>query len=77
MTDFLIDTNVISEARKGNRAGGGEAIRYRGDRDQALKLEKWLERLIAEYSSSVLALDGDIAQLWGRLRVPSPRERNR
>lgn len=82
---FLIDTNVISEARKGRRADAGvqdfwaaaarentplflaavtigelrhgvELNRQRGDQPQA----------------QLLDLDGDAAQIWGRLLVPNP-----
>ncbi|NDC35610.1 MAG: type II toxin-antitoxin system VapC family toxin [Synechococcaceae bacterium WB9_2_112] len=98
---FLIDTNVISEARKGVRADGGvlafwdaacrdqtplflasvtigelrravELIRHRGDHPQAALLEQWLEEVLQIYGDRVLALDGDAAQIWGRLRVPNP-----
>jgi predicted nucleic acid-binding protein len=97
----LIDTNVISEARKRTRANRGvqaffrqviveripifisvitvgelrrgvELIRHRGDRRQAERLERWLEALLTEYQDRILAIDVDIAQLWGRLRVPHP-----
>lgn len=36
------------------------------------QLETWLAALLTEYQDSILALDQDIAQLWGRLRVPHP-----
>ena len=98
---YLIDTNVISEARKGLRAHPGvrqffwrasiddsplflsavtlgelrrgvELIRHRGDAAQASVLETWLELVRLEYADRILPLDGDAAQVWGRLRVPSP-----
>ena len=98
---FLVDTNVISEARKGRRADPGvmafwaeaarndaplflsaitigelrrgvDLIRHRGDHQQAAVLEAWLVQVLQEYGDRVLALDGDAAQLWGRLRVPNP-----
>ena len=98
---FLIDTNVISEARKGQRADAGvqafwaaaasdetplflaavtigelrrgvELIRHRGDHPQALLLEQWLLEVLQTYGDRVLDLDGDAAQIWGRLRVPNP-----
>ena len=98
---FLIDTNVISEARKGDRADAGvlafwdtacrdqtplflasvtigelrrgvELIRHRGDHPQAALLEQWLEEVLQIYGDRVLDLDGDAAQIWGRLRVPNP-----
>jgi toxin FitB len=96
---YLIDTNVISEARKGKASKPGvqaffddaatrsidlylsvitigelrrgvELIRHRGDLPQAKKLEAWLARLLTTYARLILPLDQEIAQLWGRLRVP-------
>jgi hypothetical protein len=96
---YLIDTNVISEARKRSKANKGvseffrlamadeapmfisvvtlgelrrgvELIRHRGDTSQANQLEKWLESLLLEYRNSILDINRDIAQLWGRLRSP-------
>ena len=98
---YLVDTNVISEARKRSKANRGvrdffkqvikeqsrvyisvvtlgelrrgvELIRHRGDTRQANQLEKWLETLLAEYRDHILDINQDIAQLWGRLRVPHP-----
>ena len=98
---YLIDTNVISEARKRSKANKGvraffrqmikeeaslfisvvtigelrrgiELIRHRGDKRQANQLEKWLEKLLAEFEDFILNIDEDVAQLWGRLRVPHP-----
>jgi hypothetical protein len=96
---YLIDTNVISEGRKGARANAGvrdffkrvasnqspvflsvvtvgelrrgvELIRHRGDVAQANRLEKWLQLLLRHYEDYILEVDADVAQLWGRLRVP-------
>lgn len=98
---YLVDTNVISEARKHAKANKGirdffkqvteedvrvfisvvtvgelrrgvELIRHRGDTRQANQLEKWLEMLLDEYQDHILDINQDIAQLWGRLRVPHP-----
>jgi predicted nucleic acid-binding protein len=98
---YLIDTDVISEARKGPRANTGvhefftraradgapvflsavtigelrrgvELIRYRGDGRQAEILESWLTALVGNFDDYILSLDGEIAQVWGRLRVPHP-----
>lgn len=98
---YLIDTNVVSEARKQAQADRGvreffqhvaegsegvfisvvtvgelrqgvERIRHRGDLSQAQRLEQWLEQLLIDYSDSVLAINAEIAQLWGHLRVPHP-----
>ena len=98
---YLVDTNVISEARKRSKANKGvqdffklvtsertpvfvsvvtvgelrrgmELIRHRGDTRQAARLEKWLEKLLVKYQDFILDFDKNIAQLWGRLRVPHP-----
>lgn len=98
---YLIDINVISEARKKNKADPGvlsffarveaegtpvylsvvtvgelrrgiELIRHRGDASQARQLESWLQTVLTEYADCILSMDENIAQLWGRLRVPHP-----
>ena len=56
----------------GELRGGVELIRYRGDTRQAQTLERWLSRLLADYRDNVLSFDEDVAQVWGRLRVPHP-----
>ncbi|SAI40480.1 Probable ribonuclease FitB [Bordetella ansorpii] len=99
---YLIDTNVISEARKGARANAGvrtflktaaqadaalflsvvtvgelrrgvDLLRHRGDAPQAASLENWLARLSADFARRILPVDADVAQVWGRLRVPQPQ----
>ena len=97
---YLLDTNVISELRKGGRANPGvtaffatltaddiylsvqtigeirrglENIRNRGDREQAARLEAWLDSVVADYSDRILAFDCDCAQVWGKLMSPSPQ----
>lgn len=98
---YLVDTDVISEARKGARANPGvrrffaelsksdapvylsvvtigelrrgtEAIRHRGNQKQAVRLESWLDNLLAEYEEQILEFGAEEAHLWGRLRVPHP-----
>lgn len=98
---YLVDTDVISEARKGERANTGvrmflraasraatplylsaitigelrqgtERLRHRGDRSQAARLERWLDRLTTDYAGSILPFDEETAQVWGCLRVPNP-----
>ena len=98
---YLVDTNVISEARKKSKANNGvraffkqviaddtqmfisvvtvgelrrgvELIRYRGDVRQVNQLENWLAALLNEHQDKILDINQDIAQLWGRLRVPHP-----
>lgn len=98
---YLLDTNVISEARKGSWANFGvqdffrdaatsraavflsvvtigelrrgiELILHRGDEDQAQQLQKWFDVILTDYADCILDLDSDVAQVWGRLRVPHP-----
>jgi predicted nucleic acid-binding protein len=98
---YLIDTDVISEIRKGEKAHPGvrqlfadasreavplylsvvtlgelrtgvERLRHRGDVKQANLLERWLEQITTSYSDAILPIDEEIAQVWGRLRVPNP-----
>lgn len=99
---YLVDTDVISELRKKEKANRGvvaffegaarsdaplflaavtigelrrgvELIRHRGDGGQAALLERWLAKLLVDFGDNVMAFDSDVAQLWGRLRVPHPR----
>ena len=96
---YLIDTNVVSELRKKEKANNGvlnffleanknneslylsvitigelrrgiERLIHRGDVKQANQLEQWLELILNEYENNLLAMDEQIAQLWGKLRVP-------
>jgi len=98
---YLIDTNVISEIRKGNKANPGvrqffdaaiqdnaplyisaitigelrrgvDLIFHRGDASQGKLLEDWLNTLLNEHQNKILSIDGEIALLWGKLRVPEP-----
>lgn len=98
---YLVDTDVISESRKGDQANPGirrffreaisqntplylsvitlgelrrgvEKIRHRKDAIQAERLERWLEQVCKEYADTILAFDEEMAQIWGKLRVPHP-----
>lgn len=62
----------ISVITLGELRRGVDLIRHRGDTRQANLLEKWLDNLLSNYSDYILNIDTDIAQLWGRLRVPHP-----
>lgn len=91
---LLVDTNVISEARKGNSANKGvrafwqsadpeslyltvqtigeirygiEKIANRGDKTQALMLERWLDQLVSDYADRILVFDEECSQVWGKL----------
>lgn len=98
---YLLDTNVISEIRKGQRANAGvqaffqrviatgdkvflsvvtlgelrrgiDLIHHRGDTTQAQQLEAWLQQICVDYQNALLPMDADVAQVWGKLRVPHP-----
>jgi len=62
----------ISVVTVGELRRGVEVIRHRGDARQAKLLEQWLKSLLAEYQDHILDINQDVAQLWGRLRVPRP-----
>ena len=64
-TALFISVITIGELRR-----GVELIRYRGDELQAAQLESWLETLLVQYGENILDINPDVAQLWGRLRVP-------
>jgi toxin FitB len=96
---YLVDTDVISNARRRLRANPGvrrffrdtatqgiplflsavtigelrqgvERVRHRGDLAQATRLSRWLDAVAEGYADAILPFDEEIAQIWGRLRVP-------
>jgi hypothetical protein len=98
---YLVDTDVISEIRKAEKANSGvheffatarkegtllylsvvtigelrtgvERLRHRGDAPQAKRLERWLRHVTTTFADAILSIDEDIAEVWGRLRVPNP-----
>jgi predicted nucleic acid-binding protein len=97
---YLIDTDVISEARKGDKANSGvraffqnaarddaalylsaitigelrqgvEMVRHRGDASQAMRLQRWLDRVSGDFADAILPFDQEAAHVWGRLRAPN------
>lgn len=60
----------LSVVTVGELRRGVELIRHRGDTRQANQLEKWLLALLTDYQDYILDINQDVAQLWGRLRVP-------
>ena len=99
---YLLDTNIISELRKRDRANPGvtrffrqiaeeeiitylsvitigelrrgvDIIQYRGEVTQAKSLETWLQIIIDRYAENILDFGREEAQIWGRLRVPHPK----
>lgn len=65
--DLYLSVVTVGELRR-----GVELIRHRGDEPQATRLEKWLNTVLLEFEKSILPVDEDIGQVWGRLRVPHP-----
>jgi len=73
--DRLIEEGMpvyVSVITIGELRRGVELIRYRGDADQAKNLEAWLRLILVEYRDYILDIDQEVAQLWGKLRVPHP-----
>ena len=92
---FLLDTNVLSELRKGNRANpsvdawyatieSGELfisvlvvgeIRHGIEEKRltdptfATRLERWLQGIMHDYQSHILAITLEVAELWGSLAL--------
>jgi predicted nucleic acid-binding protein len=64
--ELYLSVLVVGELRQ-----GVERIRRR-DPDQAEKLDRWLLALTARYSPRILAVEVEIAELWGHLNVPDP-----
>jgi len=62
----------LSVVTVGELRRGVEIIRHRSDQPQATRLENWLDGVLREFASNILAVDAEIGQLWGRLRVPRP-----
>ena len=98
---YLLDTDVLSEARKAEKANAGvraffheaqrenaplyvsvvtlgeirrglELIRRRGETAHADRLERWLRSVTESYGATILPFDEEMAQVWGKLRVPHP-----
>ena len=60
---YLVDTDVISEIRKGEKANDGVRKFFEGAGRDATKA----------YADSILPFDEETAHVWGRLRVPNPK----
>jgi predicted nucleic acid-binding protein len=94
---YLLDTNIISELRKRERAHPGVVrwaasvdpaelhtsvlvigeirrgieLKRRSDPLQATALEGWLDRIRAGMGGRIIPVDERIAELWGKLGVPT------
>jgi predicted nucleic acid-binding protein len=60
----------LSPVTIGELRQGVEAVRQRGDLAQATRLARWLGTVTRDYADAILPFDEEIAQVWGRLRVP-------
>jgi predicted nucleic acid-binding protein len=64
--DLYTSVLVLGEIRR-----GVEGLRRR-DVPAALAIEQWLARVVDGFAERVLPVDGEVADLWGRLNVPNP-----
>jgi predicted nucleic acid-binding protein len=64
---LYVSVVTIGEIRRGL-----ELIRRRGETAQADRLERWLQSVTESYGATILPFDEEMAQVWGRLRVPHP-----
>lgn len=66
--DIYLSVVTIGEIRRGL-----ENVRARGDREQAGRLEAWLDKVVTDFSDRILEFDLDCAQVWGKLMSPHPQ----
>ena len=92
---FLLDTNVLSELRKGDRANPSVSAWYATTESRELftsvlvlgeirhgiekkrakdpmfatRLEHWLQGVMRDYQSHILAITLEVAELWGSLAL--------
>ena len=67
-TRLYISAITIGELRR-----GVDLIFHRGDIIQGKLLENWLNSIFDQYQDNILSIDGEIALLWGKMRVPEPQ----
>jgi predicted nucleic acid-binding protein len=60
----------LSAVTVGELRQGVETVRHRGDLAQATRLSRWLGTVTSDYADAILPFDEEIAQIWGKLRVP-------
>lgn len=66
--DIYLSVVSIGEIRRGL-----ENLRVRGDREQAGRLEAWLDEVVTDFSDRILDFDLDCAQVWGKFMSPHPQ----
>ena len=69
---YQVESNrcFVSSITLGELRRGVELIRLRGDLQQAELLERWLVQVRSDFANRILPIDLDVAELWGKLRVP-------
>jgi hypothetical protein len=66
---FLIDTNVLSELRKKEKANIGVQLK-RKDEKAAHALDIWLKQIESDSVRLILPITQEIADRWGQINVP-------
>lgn len=57
----------------GHHSDAHSGVRFINALSERLEqLEAWFQTVLTEYADCILPMDEEIAQLWGRLRVPHP-----
>jgi toxin FitB len=76
VTSFFdnVDPNVVfvSVVTMGELRRGAQMIRHRRDTTQADHLDRWISDMTVRFAGKMIPVDREIADLWGRLRVPHP-----
>lgn len=61
----------LSVVTVGELVRGSAMIRHRGDTKQADAIDTWLKTILDDYATNILAIDQDVATVWGHLRAPN------
>jgi predicted nucleic acid-binding protein len=64
--ELRLSVLTLGEIRRGI-----ERIRVR-DSAKAAAIDRWLDGLVAQFSSRFAAIDADVAITWGRISAPRP-----
>ena len=70
---YLIDTDVISEARKGDQTNGAMGELRASFARPPDNLSLYLSAVTIGELRQGVAFDAETAQVWGRMRVPHPQ----
>ncbi|KAK49441.1 recombinase [Caballeronia jiangsuensis] len=66
------ETVFLSVVTVGELRRGVDSLRHRGDAQQAENLEAWLKGVLRKYDMTIVPVDRNIGELWGRLRARHP-----